>query len=61
MWSSLSGIPSCRTRAARVLHAGIRASELVVLEGVGHMSFAEDQDAYIEAVRRFLRGAALGG
>jgi pimeloyl-ACP methyl ester carboxylesterase len=48
-------------RAARVLHGGIRSSEFLVLEGAGHMSFVEAQDAYIDAVRRFLRGAALGG
>lgn len=48
------------TRAAQVLHDGIHGSELVVLEGAGHMSFVESQDAYIDAVRRFLRGAALG-
>jgi proline iminopeptidase len=47
-------------RAARVLHEGIRGSELLVLEGAGHMSFVESQDAYIAAVRRFLRGAASG-
>jgi proline iminopeptidase len=44
-------------RAARVLHEGIRESELVVLEGVGHLSFVEAQEAYLEAVRSFLRRA----
>ena len=48
-------------RAARVLHRGIRGSELLVLEGAGHMSFVEAQEAYLGAVRGFLRGAALGG
>jgi proline iminopeptidase len=45
-------------RAARVLHDGIEGSELVVLPGVGHISFVEDPDTYLDTVRRFLRGAA---
>lgn len=44
-------------RAARVLHEGIAGSELVVLPGVGHMSFVETPEPYIDAVRTFLRGA----
>ena len=48
----------CTTlRAARVLHEGIAGSQLVVLPGVGHMSFVEAQAAYLDAVRRFLRPA----
>jgi pimeloyl-ACP methyl ester carboxylesterase len=47
------------TRAARALHEGIEGSELVVVSGVGHMSFVEDPEAYLEAVRRFLRGAVV--
>jgi pimeloyl-ACP methyl ester carboxylesterase len=43
-------------RAARVLHEGIAGSRLVVLPGVGHMSFVETPEPYIEAVRTFLRG-----
>ena len=46
-------------RAARVLHEGMANSELVVLPDAGHMSFVEQQDAYIEAVRRFLLGATV--
>jgi pimeloyl-ACP methyl ester carboxylesterase len=42
-----------------VLHDGIGNSELVVLPEAGHMSFVEQQDAYIEAVRRFLLGATV--
>jgi proline iminopeptidase len=42
-------------RAARVLHDGIAQSELVVLPGVGHMSFVEAPDPYLNAVRTFLR------
>ena len=42
-------------RAARVLHDGIPGSELAVLDGAGHMSMIEAQDAYLGAVRQFLR------
>jgi proline iminopeptidase len=42
-------------RAARALHEGIDGSELAVLDGAGHMSMIEAQDAYLGAVRQFLR------
>ena len=45
-------------RAARVLHERIPGSELAVLDGAGHMSMIEAQDAYLRAVKRFL--GALG-
>lgn len=46
----------CTTpRAARVLHEGIAGSELVVVPGVGHMSFVEAPEAYLDAVRGFIR------
>jgi proline iminopeptidase len=45
-------------RAAKVLHDGIPGSELVVVPDVGHMSFVEAQDTYLDAVRGFLRGVA---
>ena len=45
-------------RAARVLHAGIRGSELVVVPGAGHMSYVEAPEAYLAAVRAFLRRLA---
>jgi Tfp pilus assembly protein PilF len=42
----------CTTpRAARVLHDGIRGSELRVLPGAGHMSIVEAQKEYLDAVR----------
>jgi len=44
-------------RAARVLHEGIPGSELVVVEGAGHMSFVERPDEYLAAVRSFLSRA----
>jgi proline iminopeptidase len=45
-------------RAARVLHEGIAGSRLVVLPEVGHMSFVETPEPYIEAVRSFLHEVA---
>jgi proline iminopeptidase len=45
------------TRAARVLHEGISGSELVIVPGVGHMSYVESPDTYSGAVRDFLRKA----
>jgi pimeloyl-ACP methyl ester carboxylesterase len=45
-------------RAADALHEGIAGSRLVVLPGVGHMSFVETPEPYIEAVTAFLDGAA---
>jgi proline-specific peptidase len=47
-------------RAARVLHAGITHSELAVLDGAGHMSMIEAQDAYLAAVKLFLRRIESG-
>ena len=46
-------------RAARVLHDGIPNSELVVIPDAGHMSFVEQTEPYIAAVRRFLSGVAV--
>ncbi len=48
-------------RAARALHEGIPNSELVLVPDAGHMSFVEQPDVYLEAVRRFLRGVAQPG
>jgi proline iminopeptidase len=42
-------------RAAQVLHEGIQGSELVELEGAGHMCMVEAEDAYLAAVKPFLR------
>jgi pimeloyl-ACP methyl ester carboxylesterase len=41
-------------RAAGVLHAGIPGSELHVVPEAGHMSFVEQTDDYLAAVRKFL-------
>ena len=46
-------------RAARVLHEGIPNSELVVIPDAGHMSFVEQSEPYLTAVRRFLSGVAV--
>lgn len=45
-------------RAARVLHEGIAGSELVVIPDAGHMSYVEQPEMYIDAVRAFLRRIA---
>jgi proline iminopeptidase len=45
-------------RAARVLHSEIPESELVVISDAGHMSFVEQTEPYLQAVRRFLGGVA---
>jgi pimeloyl-ACP methyl ester carboxylesterase len=45
-------------RAARALHEGIPGSTLAVVAGAGHMSFVEQPEAYLDAVRPFLRSVA---
>ena len=45
-------------RAARALHEEIPNSELAVIADAGHMSFVEQTDPYLRAVRRFLSGVA---
>jgi proline iminopeptidase len=44
-------------RAARILHEGISGSEFMLVPDVGHMSFVEAPEAYLGAVRTFLRKA----
>ena len=46
--------PEARTAVA----AGIEGAELVLLERSGHFPFVEEQDAFLDAVRRFLRASA---
>jgi proline iminopeptidase len=41
-------------RANRVLHEGIPHSELVVLDGAGHMSFVERTADFLDVVRSFI-------
>jgi proline iminopeptidase len=50
---------STTVRAGRVLHEGIAGSELVVIPDAGHMSFVEQPEVYLDAVRRFLSGVAV--
>src|SRR5919201_926390 len=45
-------------RAARALHEEIPNSELAVIADAGHMSFVEQTEPYLRAVRRFLSGVA---
>jgi proline iminopeptidase len=45
---------SCPPEAAEVMAAGIPGAELRIFEHSGHMTFVEEQDAYLETVRDFL-------
>ena len=42
-----------------MLHEGIDGSELVVVSNAGHLSFVEEPDVYLDAVRRFLSGVTV--
>jgi proline iminopeptidase len=42
-------------RAARVLYDGIPGSELEIVPNAGHMSYVEEPELYLQAVRGFLR------
>jgi pimeloyl-ACP methyl ester carboxylesterase len=45
---------TCPPEAAEVMAAGIPGAELRIFEQSGHMTFVEEQDAYLETVRDFL-------
>jgi proline-specific peptidase len=45
---------TCSVAAAQAIVDGVPGAELVVFEGSGHMTFVEENDAYVAAVRRFL-------
>jgi proline iminopeptidase len=45
---------TCPVGAAEEMARGLPDAELVVFEESGHMTFAEEQDRYLAAVRRFL-------
>jgi proline iminopeptidase len=45
----------CSVEAARAIAEGVRQGELVVFESSGHMTFVEENDAYIRTVRDFLK------
>jgi proline iminopeptidase len=45
---------TCSVAAAQAIVDGVPGAELVVFERSGHMTFVEENDAYVAAVRRFL-------
>jgi proline iminopeptidase len=45
---------TCTAEAAESMAAGITGSELRIFEHSGHMTFVEEQDAYLETVRGYL-------
>jgi proline iminopeptidase len=45
---------TCQPEAAELTAAGIPGAELRIFEHSGHMTFVEEQDAYLETVRDFL-------
>ena len=49
---------TCVVAGAEAIAAGIPQAELVVFEDSGHMTFVEENEAYLAAVRRFLEQPA---
>ena len=49
---------TCTVEAAERIVRGVPAAELLVLEHSGHMTFVEEQDAFLRAVGGFLERAA---
>ena len=47
---------ACSPEAATAIAAGVPGSRLVVFEDSGHMTFIEENAAYLDAVRSFLAG-----
>ncbi len=45
---------TCSVEAAQAIATGIPHSELVIFEHSGHMTYVEENEAYLAAVRRFL-------
>ena len=52
---------TCSVEAAQAIAEGVRQGELVVFESSGHMTFVEENEAYIRTVRDFLRRHAGSG
>ena len=50
---------TCSVAAAEAIALGIPSAELVVFEDSAHMTFVEEQDAYLAAVREFLARRAV--
>ncbi len=46
---------TCVVEGGEAIAAGIPGAQLAVLEASGHMTFAEENEAYLSAVRRFLQ------
>jgi pimeloyl-ACP methyl ester carboxylesterase len=46
---------TCVVEAGEAIAAGIGDAELVVFENSGHMTYVEENEAYLAAVRRFLQ------
>jgi proline iminopeptidase len=51
---------TCSVPAAEAMAAGLPDVELVVLEHSGHMTYVEENDAYVAAVRDFLSRLVAG-
>jgi proline iminopeptidase len=49
---------TCSAAAARAIADGVPDSELVIFDRSGHMTFVEENDAYVAAVRAFLSARA---
>ena len=47
---------ACSVEAAQAIAAGVPNARLVVFEDSGHMTFVEENEAYLGAVREFLTG-----
>lgn len=45
---------TCSVEGAQAIARGVRSAELVIFEHSGHMTYAEETDAYLAAVRTFL-------
>jgi len=52
---------TCSVEASQAIAEGVRQGELVVFESSGHMTFVEENYAYIRAVRAFLLRHAGSG
>jgi proline iminopeptidase len=52
---------TCSVEAAHAIAEGVRQGHLVVFESSGHMTFVEQNEAYVRTVRDFLRRHARSG
>jgi proline iminopeptidase len=46
---------TCVVEGGEAIAAGIPGAQLAVFEASGHFTFAEETEAYLDAVRRFLQ------